>query len=202
VNGRGDEAMKISEGIVPLVDATGIPSSISGALLAKGKAFAAADPSVALAAYERAVAIAHQSGNRLWEILAIFEVGTLQARSGDPIAALRSFQQIQGVWRRSIDLIFVSHGLSSLIVLFDRLGRTVAAATLNGTLTKNFEFNPFVPDLPAAVAHLRDSLGDARFDEANRRGAAMALHEANDYAVDQVRQALAALGVSDAEAQH
>jgi predicted ATPase/DNA-binding winged helix-turn-helix (wHTH) protein len=199
VNGRGDEAMKIADGVVSMVEATGIPASIGAALIGKGKAFAAVDPSVALAAYERATAIANQSGNRLWKIISILEVAALQARSGDPITALRSFQQMLGEWRRSNDLIFVSHGLGSLIVLFDRLGHSVAAATLCGTLTKNFEFNPFVPDLPASLSRLRDNLGDARFDEANRCGAAMALHEAHDYAADQVRKALAALGTRNAE---
>jgi tetratricopeptide (TPR) repeat protein len=194
VGGRGDEAMKIADAIVAQVEATGVPASISIALWAKGHAFAAADPAEALAAYERAIAIAQQSGNRFWEIMIILEVAALQARSGEPINALCSFREMLDLWRRSTDLMFVSHGLGSLIVLFDRLGHAAAAATLNGTLAKTYESNPFVPELPDTVERVRGTLGDASFDEASRRGAAMALHEAHDYAVDQVRQALAALG--------
>ena len=62
MNGRGDEAMKIADGVVSTVEVTGVPASICSALLAKGKALATDDLSAALAAYERAIVIAHQSG--------------------------------------------------------------------------------------------------------------------------------------------
>jgi hypothetical protein len=153
---------------------------------------------VALAAYQRGVAVSRQSGNRFWEIMIILEIAALQARIGKPISALHSFQQMLDLWRRSSDSMFASHGLGSLIVLFDRLGHAVAAATLSGMLTRTFESNPFVPDLVGAVAHVRGVLGDAEFDTASQHGAAMALHDAHDYAVDQVRQALVALEVGDA----
>jgi predicted ATPase/DNA-binding winged helix-turn-helix (wHTH) protein len=199
VGGRSDEAMTIADKVVSTVDATGVPASIIVALRAKGRAFAATDPAEALASFERAIAIAYQSGNRKWEIMTNLELAALQARSGDLITALRSFRRMLDLWLRSTDLVFVSHGLGGLIVLFDRLGRAAAAATLNGTLTKTFASNPFVAELPATVARMRDTLGDAKFEEANRRGAAMPLHEAHDYARDQVQQALAVLGVGAAD---
>jgi len=59
-------------------------------------------------------------------------------------------------------------------------------------LSKTFEFNPFVPQLSKAVTRLREALDERPFDAASRHGAAMALHEAYDYAIDQVEQALAA----------
>jgi len=39
---------------------------------------------------------------------------------------------------------------------------------------------------------LREALDETTFDAASRSGAAMALHEAYDYAIDQVQHALAA----------
>jgi hypothetical protein len=92
--------------------------------------------------------------------------------------------------QRSNDMAFASQGIGSLIVLFDRLGQVEVAATLSGALTKVSVFNPFVPDLHDVVARLRETLGDAAFDEANKSGAAMALDEATGYALDQVEQAL------------
>jgi predicted ATPase/DNA-binding winged helix-turn-helix (wHTH) protein len=198
LGGCRNEAIEIADRIVAAAEATGIPTSICIALWAKGVAFAATDPAEALAAYERAIAVTRVSGNRWWEIVIILEVAALQARSGDPITALCSFRQMLDWWRRSSDLLFVSHGLGSLIVLFERLGQVAAAATLIGTLTRTFESNPFVPELPDTLMRVRTTLGDTRFDETNRRGAAMALHEAYDYALDQIRQALASLGVGDA----
>jgi hypothetical protein len=198
IGGRGDEAMQIADTTLSKVEATGVPASIGIAHWAKGKAFATTDTAVALAAYQRGVAVSRQSGNRFWEIMIILEIAALQARSGKPISALHSFGEMLDLWRRSSDMMFASHGLGSLIVLFDRLGHAAAAATLNGMLTRTFESNPFVPDLAGAVAHVRGVLGDAEFDRATQYGAAMALHDAHDYAVDQVGQALVALGVGDA----
>ncbi|MFB9268594.1 hypothetical protein ACFFWD_36670 [Bradyrhizobium erythrophlei] len=193
VAGRYTDAMVAADEDMHTVEATGVPGSIAIALWAKGKAFAETAPSVALAAYDRGFAIARQSGNSFWETMIIFEVAALQARVGDPVNALQSFQSVLSLGRRSADLMFVSHGLGNLIVLFDRLGRADAAATLNGTLSKTFEFNPFVPEQSNAVGRLRDALGTTVFEAASRRGAAMALHEAFDYAIDQVEQALAAV---------
>jgi hypothetical protein len=124
------------------------------------------------------------------------EAAALQARRGDPISTLRAFQQMLALWRRSTDLMFVSHGLGSLIVLLDRVGRADAAVTLNGVVARTFDSNPFVLELADTMRRLRRTLGEESFQEADRSGTAMALHEAYDYANDQVRQALEALGVA------
>jgi hypothetical protein len=87
-------------------------------------------------------------------------------------------------------LVFVSLGLGNLIVLFERLGRPTAAATLSGTVTRVADANALVPELPHAIARARGHLGDAAFDEANRQGAAMPIHHANDYALAEIAQAL------------
>ena len=191
VAGRDAEAMAAAEEGLDGVEATGVPASISIALWAKGKAFAAAAPTVALTAFDRGQTVANESGNRFWETMIIFEIAALQARVGHPVSALQSFQGMLNLGRRSTDLMFISHGFGNLIVLFARLGLANAAVTLNGTLSKTFEHNPFVPDLAGTLTRLRDVLGSARFDAANRFGAAMALHEAYKYAIEEVEQALA-----------
>jgi len=192
IAGRDDEAMRAAEENVDAVEAAAVPTSISIAMWARGKAFASAAPAIALAAYERGFELARASGNRFWEMMIIFEIAALQARVGDKVDALRSFSTMLRLGRRSADLMFVSHGLGHLIVLFDRLGHEVAAATLNGTLSKTVEFTPFVPELNDVVARLRQGLGAAPFDAATRRGAGMALHAAYDYAIDEIEKALTA----------
>src|SRR5262249_35178248 len=142
---------------------------------------------------ERAIAVAHRSGNRFWEIMITLEAAALQAHRGDPVAALRAFQKMLTLWRRSTDLMFVSHGLGSLIVLLDRVGRANAAATLNGVVARTFDSNPFVLELADTMQRVSRTLGEESFREADRRGTVMAVHEAYDYASDQVRQALEAL---------
>ena len=191
VGGRLSEAMEIADRIVSAVDATGVPSSISLAYWAKGEAFLVANPAIALASYEHASAVARESGNRFWETMTIPKIAGLQARNGDPIAALRSFRQMLNVSRRSADIMFASHGLGGLIVLFERLGNPSAAAALHGTLTKAFDTNTFFAELPETATRLRQVLGDAAFEKASRQGTAMTLHEAADYANDQIADALA-----------
>jgi predicted ATPase/DNA-binding winged helix-turn-helix (wHTH) protein len=196
LDGSDGEATTASNTGFELVEAAAVPACICIALWSRGKAFAATDPEQALAAYQRAIAVAHRSGNRFWEIMITLEAAALQARRGDPISALRAFQQMLALWRRSTDLMFVSHGLGSLIVLLDRVGRADAAATLNGVVARTFDSNPFVAELADTMWRVRRALGEESFQEADRSGTAMALHEAYDYANDQVRQALEALGVA------
>ncbi len=135
------------------------------------------------AAYERSIAIARESGNRLWEAMGAAEVAALQATQMDPIAALENFSQMMDHWRRSTDLLLISHGIGSLIVLFKRLGYGYAAAVLNGAVARLFESNPFVAQLSEATTRIRQTLGDAKFEEATRRGAVMKLHEVYAYAL-------------------
>jgi predicted ATPase len=197
ISGHIDDAMKIADEVVAAVETTGIPCTICIAYWAKGETYGATNPAVALQAYERAVAIARQSGNRLWEQVIAPKIAALQAQSGDPIDALRSFRQMLISWRQSNDLMLASHGLGSLIVLFGRLGRVEAAATLHGALTKNFEPDSFIAGFSDAIGRIRIKLGDANFGAANSRGNAMTLHEATDYVLDQIAQALAADGLAE-----
>jgi hypothetical protein len=81
VGGRADEAMKVADRTLSAVEATGVPSSVSVAHWAKGKAFAATHQAIALAAYERASVVARQSGNRIWEAMAVVELAALRASS-------------------------------------------------------------------------------------------------------------------------
>ena len=194
--GHLDRATAMAANVVEAVDATGVPSSICLAYWAKGEAFSAIDPAIALDAYEHASAVARRSGNRFWEILVIPKVAALQARSGDPIAALDSFRQMLKASRRSTDLMFASHGIGSLIVLLERLGRAQAAATLHGVLSSMFDPSAFFAEFPETILRLRRDLGDAPFDEQRRKGAAMTHYEVTDYALSEVGTALASSGVT------
>ena len=96
------------------------------------------------------------------------------------------------LWCRSAaELMFITHGLGSLVVLLERLGAPVAAATLNGPIRDAVDSNPFVPELPDAVRRLQGQLGAAAFEEARRRGLSMPLYQLHDFAVREVEAALA-----------
>jgi hypothetical protein len=171
--------------------ATGVPSSIGLATFAKGEAFAQTDPVTALSAYERAVALVRQSGCRIFIAIFVPKIAALLAGSGDPIKALQSFQQILESSSGSRDVVFVSQGLGNLVVLFERLGQPIAAATLNAAVMRIVDAHALVPELTQTMSRVRGRLGEAAFDEANRRGAAMPIHHANDFALAEIAQALA-----------
>ena len=190
--GHAKQAMIPVDEVVATVEAAGNPSIISFAFAAKGKAYAEHDPVLALTFFERSIAIARSCGSRLMETLAIPDFAALQALSGEPTKALGSFLDMLKVWRGATDLLILSSGLGNLIVLFDRLGCFTAAATLHGKLANEMDFGAFAPELAAASAHIRTTMGDKAFDAADNRGRALSLEDAVAYAESKVREALAA----------
>jgi hypothetical protein len=76
-------------------------------------------------------------------------------------------------------------------VLFDRLARYEAAATIAG-----FAFSPLTaafPEFNTAITHLRDVLGDPGYESLARKGETMTTAEMVAYAYDQIDQARAEL---------
>jgi hypothetical protein len=61
---------------------------------------------------------------------------------------------------------------------------------LYGALSRHIEVTSFVSELPDTIARVRGVLGDASFNAASACGATVALHDATDYALSLVRQAL------------
>jgi hypothetical protein len=61
---------------------------------------------------------------------------------------------------------------------------------LYGALSRHIEATSFVSELPDIIARVRGVLGDASFNAASGCGATVALHDATDYALSLVRQAL------------
>jgi hypothetical protein len=79
-----------------------------------------------------------------------------------------------------------------LSAFLDRLGRFEAAATIAG-----FSYNPVslasVPESAAAIAHLREMLGDQAYESLAGNGEAMTAAAIVAYAYDQIDQARATL---------
>jgi tetratricopeptide (TPR) repeat protein len=195
--GREADAMESADRALPIVEAAGHPMSIAMAYYSKGMAYARKDPEIAVAAYERAVGIARQCGNRLIEGLAIPEIATLQSRQGDPVAALRTFRQLLHARRGSLDLLFLASSLARLTILFARIGLPSVAATLHGAMSRVLESRRFLDGLSETIERVRSELGHATFDQASGHGAAMTLEVAIDYAQEQISLALASLDSSE-----
>jgi hypothetical protein len=77
--------------------------------------------------------------------------------------------------------------LAILAALLDRIGGYEPAATIAG-----FAFSPIAASLPefrAAIAHLRDVLGDETYESLAHKGEAMTTAAMATYAYDQIDQA-------------
>jgi predicted ATPase len=194
--GYAEQAAQIADEVVKKVDAAGVPMSISVAYGAKGAAIESKDPAAALAAYEHGVEVARKAGCRFMETLIAPRIAAVHARSGEPSAALRGFERMLVSFGEATDIASVSAWRASLAVLLAKLGHFEAAATLHGTYSKVIDAGGVVPEITAAVEQVRGALGQAAFDAAGDRGAAMSLREASNYAIEQVRLGLEKLGAS------
>ncbi len=160
--GRHDEAMRMVAADVAAAEATRVPYSMAIAYYSKGRAFANADPPAAIAAYQRAIAITHESGNLLWEQLVVADMAELQARVGNPTAALGMFRQMLDSWQGLPNAIGVSHGIGGLIILFERLGRAAQAVTLHAALLHYLPSLRMLEELPATIERARTALRGRR----------------------------------------
>jgi predicted ATPase/DNA-binding winged helix-turn-helix (wHTH) protein len=192
--GRHDVAMRMVDADVAAAEATRIPYSMAIAWYSKGRAFAEADPQTAIAAYEHAISIARDSGNRFWEGLMVADMAALQARAGNPATALTTFRQMLDLWQGQPDAISMAHGIGGLIILFERLGRAADAITLHAALMHFLPSLGMLEELPATIERARASLDDAAFDATVRRGNAMDFRDMTEFARTEIGLALTALG--------
>jgi predicted ATPase/class 3 adenylate cyclase len=188
--GRGEEARVAANGLIEAAEATRNPHALSNALNAYGFALRDTDLDRALDAFRRGLAIAQDSGSRCSELatsLASFETG-----HGDIASALDHVTLAIRNYHDSGSTALMHGPLAVVAVLFDRLGRHEAAATIAG-----LAFDPvtavFVPEIRSAIAHLREVLGDQPYESLARKGETMTTAAMVTYAYDQIDQARAAL---------
>jgi hypothetical protein len=192
VAGRTEEAIAAVDGLVDAAEITHNPAAHSFALLAEGFAFRAADPMRALDALRRGLVIARETGNRLNESHMANVLSEIETQHGDPQAALDYLALAIRNYHDSGNTAMVRSPLSLLAVLFHGLGRYEPAATVAG-----FAINPLAaaafPEINAAIAHMRDVLGERTHESLARRGAAMTTSAMVAFAYDEIDQARAEL---------
>jgi hypothetical protein len=111
----------------------------------------------------------------------------LEPEHGDPLAALDHITLVIGNFYDSGNVGLIPSALTTLAVFLDRLERFEPAATIAG-----FAFSPLtatVPEFSAAIAHLRDVLGDQTYESLARKGETMTTAAMVTYAYDQIDQA-------------
>ena len=110
------------------------PSDRAWILYAEGEALAEVDPVRSLEAFDKAIDLADDVGNRFLGGVARVAATSVHARSGEPQRALRAFAGIIDEWRRQGNVTHLVISLRNLAELFARVGALEAAGELLGAL--------------------------------------------------------------------
>ncbi|KUI34157.1 cyclase [Mycobacterium sp. IS-1590] len=189
---RSTEAMAVTADLLDNPDTERNPYAFSYALLAYGYVWRDTDPAAALRALRRGLKIAQENGVRANESILAMTLGRVEAEHGDPQAALDCIALAIRNYRDSGNIAVIGVPLANLAVLLDRRGRYEESATLLG-----FAHGPMtavtIPEVEATVAHLREVLGDGRYETLIQRGETMTTSAVANYAYEQIDQACAQL---------
>jgi len=155
------------------------PTAYAEAAYALGVSLQGTDPEAAARALHDSAALGAECGNRWIEAFALTEVHALDARRGDPIAALRGFATVIRIWYRGGDwanqwlslrhvcrTLAATGAIRAAAVLHGALTAAGAAYALPGTVDEAAEFERLGGDL-------RAELGAAEYAGAVRTGTAM-----------------------------
>jgi predicted ATPase len=186
ISGSTDEAMATAHGLIDAAEASGNPWMLAYTLLACGSAFRDTDPDRALEAFRRGVHVAQDSGNRFYETQLLYMLAGLEAGHGDQVAALDYFTVAIRNQHESGNIGMLRNPLAVLAAFLDRLGRYKPAATIAGFATVNPLAAAAFPEFATAITHLREVLGDERYESLARKGETMTITAMVTYAYDQI----------------
>jgi hypothetical protein len=186
------EAVSIAKELIEDVDAFANPWAASWALLSYGMACFDVDPAGARDAMRRGLALATKTGTRYFESHLANVLGRLEARHGDPIAALDYLALAIHNYHDSGSTTVIHVPLAALAALLDRLERHAPAATITGFALNSLS-SGWVPEINSAVADLRDVLGEQAYQSLIAEGKAMTTSAMATFAYDQIDQARAEL---------
>jgi hypothetical protein len=147
------------------------------------------DPPAALAAFRGYESISHEHGWTMGHTSAL--VARAEAAHGEPRAALDACHRSLLAYAASGARSSACTPLSVLASLLHRIGRDEPAAVIAGCGA-----SPVIagyPEVVAAIADLRDTVGPDTFDILARRGQAMETNAMFRYALEQVDEARAAV---------
>jgi predicted ATPase len=190
--GAVDDARAATKGLLADVDISNNPNAKALALFAHGWAYRDFEPAMAYDVNLRALKIAQDSGSRFVESSVAINLARGAFARAKPMDA---FDYLVLVIRRYHDSgsFMLMHGpLAQLAAFLDQLGHHEPAATIMGFADMLISRLSF-PEVKAAIAHLREVLGDGTYDSLARVGANMTNTAIATYAFDQIDLARANL---------
>ncbi|MDT5371318.1 MAG: hypothetical protein QOC62_5749 [Mycobacterium sp.] len=201
LSGKGDEARLAADGLLAAADATDNPNTACFALMGHGAAYTDSDRVAAYHSYRRALKIAQATGNRQLETAVATMLCVLATNEDDPFFgapdddAIDPLDYLTVTIRRYHDAgnaTMIQYPLTILAAVFDRLGLHEQAAIIAGFAATEMARAGY-PQINAAIAHLREVLGDQTYESLARKGETMTTTAMVTYAYDQIDQARAEL---------
>jgi predicted ATPase len=177
--GRPEEARAIADETLEAARDLGNPFWIAYAMTGWGRAHASQNPVAALEILSRSLAYTTEHRLDYMRAIVLREMATLEETSGGLLEALEKFSTVIEWYRASGNRGSVTTTIGDIAVMFDRLGRLEIAATVYGTSIPHGR--SIAQELPTTVDHLREVLGDSRFDECVGVGSAMEFNDAMIY---------------------
>jgi hypothetical protein len=194
---RGDltAALALTEEARKVATAAGNPTMMAVMLYAEGESQLEVDPVRALRPIGDALEFAEAADNVFMKGLALVSNTSLRGRHGDPLTALRLFEDVTRHWRRGGGWTQQWLTLRNLVELLARLGAQEPTAVLYGACTASTVsqplYGPEADRMKAVVDILVSSLGEEAFAEAKARGATLSDDEAVSFASAVTRRLLA-----------
>jgi tetratricopeptide (TPR) repeat protein len=179
--GRSDEAIAIASDTTNAARAHANPYFIAFAYLGAGMAYAVTDPHRALDTWREGLAYTQHHRLTFWETIIARDAAGLETVHGDLDHGLDLYAKSINTFHQSGNHTHLAMLFARLVVLFNRIDRPEAAATLHGNTAHNPAASQML-GLAAAVDHLRHVLDTDTFDNCVRIGAAMNTSEAVHYA--------------------
>ena len=171
------------------------PTMMALILYAEGESLLEEDPVRALGPIGEALEFAEAADNVFMKGLALVSNTSLRGRHGDPLVALRLFEDVILYWRRVGSWTLQWITLRNLVELLARLGAHEPTAVLYGACTASTEspasYGAEADRLEAVVGTLVASLGETAFGDAKARGERLNDDEAVSFAWAVTRRLLA-----------
>jgi predicted ATPase/class 3 adenylate cyclase len=192
VTGAADEALAASNNLLAVARNASNPSLAGASLLAYGWARRQSDPTAAYEALRQSWTLAEENRNRQQASITAGLLSGLATARGEFTDAFDYITHTIRYYYDSgtVELMRVTLGI--LVVLLDRLGHHVPAATISGFVAGALARASF-PEIDDAVAHLREVLGGDGYAACAAAGANMTNAEMATYAFDQIDRARAEL---------
>jgi predicted ATPase len=186
-----DEAGPLEADVLAAAEQHANPCILAGALLAYGTAWRYADPATAVAALRRGLDIARGSANAAFESYLETLLAEIEVAHDHLPDALDLLESVITTLHDAGDTSSFRTPLASLAVCLDRLGLHEAAATVAAAATSLYAGMTIavVHALPATTAHLRQVIGDQRYEALVAHGAALEPADLVRYVLEQIEHA-------------